>query len=169
VKFFKYVSIILIIAASQSATSAKIYKCKDSSGKMVFSNMRCKGGQPEAGLIAEDKEMSQRTKITQGYVTPTTGLSNAEVALRQLRVEQDRERLINRQEKMDRQAEILNDAMINNAQQRSTPKVSKTDCKYNKARSKYWKKEARERGHSKKDKHKYKSYQYMYEGKADGC
>ncbi len=169
-KFLKYLSIIVIVAVSQSAISAKIYKCKDSSGKTVFSNMRCKGDQPEAGLIAEDKEISQRTKITQDYVTPTAGLSNAEKALRQLRVEQDRERQINRQERAERRAEILNDAQINSAQQqKGMLKTNKVDCKYNKAKSKYWKAKARERGHSKADKHGYKSYQYMYEGKATGC
>lgn len=168
-KFLKLVSIIVIVIAPQNVISAKIYKCKDASGKTVFSNMRCKGGQPEVGLIAEDKDISEKTKITQGYTAPITGLSNAEIALRQLRVEQDRERRIALQEKRERRAEILNDAMVNNTQKRSTPKAGKADCKYNKAKSKYWKAEARERGHSKKDKHKYKSYQYMYEGKSGGC
>jgi len=168
VKFLKYLSIIVIVALSQSATGAKIYKCKDSSGAMVFSNMRCKGAQPELGLIAEDKEISQRTKITQGYVTPSTGLSNAEKALRQLREEQDREYRINRQERAERRAEILNNARINSVQQQGTLKTNKADCKYNKAKSKYWEAKGRERGHSRADKHKYKSYQYMYEGRK-GC
>lgn len=169
--FVKSVFFIVAILFFNNSIGAKIYKCEDVRGKVVFSNKQCKGSDANAGLLGEDKRLSQRTKITQNYTGPVSVESNAEKALRQLREEQDRERRIAREEKLDKDAEELKQEIANAEAKREQDKLS--DCLSHKkeyeANSKYWKAMSKQRGLSKADKHSYESNQHFYTRKASEC
>lgn len=169
--FVKSVIVIVAILFCTNSFGAKIYKCKDGSGKVVFSNKQCKGSDANAGLLGEDSQLSQRTKLTQDYIAPVSGESNAEKALRQLREEQDRERRIAREENLDRKAEELERKQANAEAKREQDKLN--NClarkKEYEANSKYWKAVSKERRLSKADKHSYESNQHFYKRLASEC
>jgi len=171
VSFVKSVIVIVAILFCTNSFGAKIYKCKDASGKVVFSNKQCKGSDAKAGLLGEDSQLSQRTKITQDYKAPVSFESNAEKALRQLREEQDRERRIAREEKLDRKAEELERKQANAKAKREQDELN--DCLAHKkeyeANSKYWKAMSKQRRLPKKDKYSYESNQHFYTRKASEC
>lgn len=169
--FVKSVIIIVAVLFFNNSFGATIYKCKDASGKVAFSNKQCKGSDASSGLVAEDSELSQRTKITQNYTAPVSLESNAEKALRQLREEQDRERRIAREDKLDRNAEELKQKRANAEAEREQSELE--NCLAHKkeyeANSKYWKAMSKQRRLPKKDKYSYESNQHFYTRKASEC
>jgi len=155
---------------SNYAYAAKIYKCKNASGKVEFSNIQCKSTD-SGGLVAIDAPMKPSYSDRRAYTSSGTGESDA---ARQLRLMQDasrREQLERDREASERRSRETHDAYMKaeKLQAEHSAESKKANCNYNKAKSKYWKERARKSGNSREQKHLYEPYQHMYKGEAGGC
>ncbi|PCI22220.1 MAG: hypothetical protein COB62_01725 [Piscirickettsiaceae bacterium] len=168
-KSCKFIVLIWIMFFSHNVFSAKVYKCKDAEGHTLFSNFRCKGDDASKGLIAETNNKDE-TVIRKGQ-----GLQNkesdAEKQLHKIQQASDKETLAVQQKKKDkRTAELTKLQLKKERQQLADSKIkAKADCKYNKAKAKYWREKSRDREITKRSKFLYESNQYKYEAKAREC
>jgi len=123
--------------------------------------VKCDSSDANAGLLGEDSQLSQRTKVTQNY---------AERASRLLKEEQNKA-LSASQEKLDRKLEEIDRKYAKARAKREEEELNEclSHKKEYKARSKYWKRRSKKIGLPKVLKESYKANRYFYERLASEC
>lgn len=158
------VTLVVIITSFHQAYAAKIYKCKDANGKVVFSNFACDGDDTDKGVVGTNRIGSSNAAPVY-KIEVDDGLSPAERQLKSLR-DQEREEMLNREmqrEASRKRAEEASRLEAERERQQRAAQVNKAQCEYYETQAEYYEHGSKEKGISKSRELTRKSIQKHYE------
>lgn len=168
----KIVLALLLIASCQFVMAAKIYKCKDASGHVTFSNHACDAENLNKGKVGHSQINVQESESYPDTYSHRPGMSASEIELMRIKNQNEREA---RERALEKSRGRLEQKMTQYEadrleREKQAAARKKANCNFYQERADYYKKKSRHRDSWSGSKDYYKSKRDQFESYANsGC